>query len=76
MDTPATRAASESGFAAKSDIGDRWNDNPRRKRRMSVALFALADASISELKKNLTKKPPPKRTATATPDSTLVAEPR
>lgn len=43
---------------------------------MSVALFALADASISELKKNLTKKPPPKRTATATPDSTLVAEPR
>ena len=44
---------------------------------MSVALFALADASISEVKtKDSGKKPPPKRTATATADYRLVAEPR
>lgn len=44
---------------------------------MSVALFALADASISDVKaKDSGKKPPPKRTATATPDATLVPEPR
>lgn len=45
---------------------------------MSVALFALADASISEVKTNDGggKKPPPKRTATAKTDSALVPEPR
>jgi hypothetical protein len=44
---------------------------------MSVALFALADASISDVKtKDSGKKPPPKRTATATADRALVPEPR
>jgi hypothetical protein len=44
---------------------------------VSVALFSLADASISEVKtKDSGKKPPPKRTATATADTVLVPEPR
>ena len=45
---------------------------------MSVALFALADASISEVrtKDGGGKKPPPKRTATAKIDRSLVPEPR
>jgi hypothetical protein len=44
---------------------------------MSVALFALADASISEVKaKDSGKKPPSKRIATATADAPLVPEAR
>jgi hypothetical protein len=44
---------------------------------MSLALFALADASISEVNtKDGGKKVPPKRTATAVPDSTVAPEPR
>lgn len=44
---------------------------------MSVALFALADASISEVKvKDSGKKVPPKRTSTATADPNLAPEPR
>ena len=44
---------------------------------MSVALFALADASISEVKtKDSGKKAPPKRTSTATADRTLAPEAR
>ena len=44
---------------------------------MSIALFSLADASISEVQKDSgSKKPPPKRTVTATADRTLVPEPR
>ena len=44
---------------------------------MSVALFALADASISEVNAKATgNKTPPKRTAKATADTALVPEPR
>lgn len=44
---------------------------------MSVALFSLADASISDVKaKDSGRKPPPKRTATASADRVLIAEPR
>ena len=44
---------------------------------MSIALFTLADASISEVKaKDSGKKPPPKRTYTAIADNPVVAEPR
>ena len=44
---------------------------------MSVALFALADASIAEVStKDSGKKPPPKRTATAKADHLLAPEPR
>jgi hypothetical protein len=44
---------------------------------MSLALFALADASIAEVKaKEAGKKAPSKRTATATADRALVAEAR
>lgn len=44
---------------------------------MSLALFALADASISEVRtKDGGKKPPSKRVATATADNVLVPEPR
>jgi hypothetical protein len=44
---------------------------------MSLALFSLADASISEGKtKDGGKKAPPKRTSTPTADSTAVPEPR
>jgi hypothetical protein len=43
---------------------------------MSIALFALADASISELKKSSPKKPMPKRVYTASPDRTAAPEPR
>ena len=44
---------------------------------MSLALFALADASISEVKtKDSGKKPPPKRTAVAVADRTAVPEAR
>jgi len=44
---------------------------------MSIALFALADASIADGQpKDSGKKPPPKRTVTATADRLLVAEPR
>lgn len=42
-----------------------------------MALFALADASISEVKaKEVGKKPPPKRTAVAVADATVMPEPR
>lgn len=49
-----------------------------RPERVSVALFALADASISEVrtKDSGGKKPPPKRTATAKTDRSLVPEAR
>ncbi|HVL29326.1 MAG TPA: hypothetical protein VM326_01245 [Sphingomicrobium sp.] len=44
---------------------------------MSVAAFALGDSSISEVKtKDAGKKPPPKRTALAVADQTLIPEPR
>ena len=44
---------------------------------MSVALFALADASIAEVKsKDGGKKPPPKRTVTAQRDSFAAPEAR
>lgn len=44
---------------------------------MSLALFALADASISDVKpKDSGKKPPPKRTKSATADRTLMPEAR
>ena len=44
---------------------------------MSLALFALADASISEVKpKDGGKKPPPKRTSTAVADRVAAPEPR
>jgi hypothetical protein len=44
---------------------------------MSIALFSLADASISEVKtKDSGKKVPPKRTSAAVADSTLIPEPR
>jgi hypothetical protein len=45
---------------------------------MSIALFALADASMAqvELKDGGTKKPPAKRTATALSDPKAVPEPR
>jgi len=44
---------------------------------MSLALFALADASISQVKtKDTGKKAPPKRTSAAVADSTLTPEPR
>lgn len=44
---------------------------------MSLALFALADASIAEVQaKGSGKKPPPKRTATALRDPTTLPEPR
>ena len=44
---------------------------------MSVALFSLADASISEVKaKDSGKKAPPRRTMTAIADSPAVPEPR
>jgi hypothetical protein len=44
---------------------------------LSVSLFALADASISEVKtKDSGKKAPPKRTSTPTADTALAPEPR
>ena len=43
---------------------------------MSVAVFALADASNSEVKKETGKKLMPKRIYTASPDQVLVPEPR
>lgn len=44
---------------------------------MSLALFSLADASISEVKtKDSGKKPPPKRTVTALKDFSAAPEPR
>ena len=43
---------------------------------MSVALFTLAETSISEVKKESAKKLTPKRIYTATPDRTLAPEPR
>ena len=43
---------------------------------MSIASFALADASISESKAKDAKKLMPKRVYTATPDRTLAPEPR
>lgn len=43
---------------------------------MSVALFALADASISEVQKQSAKKLMPKRIYTAKRDRALVPEPR
>jgi hypothetical protein len=44
---------------------------------MSVGLFSLAGASISEAKaKEVTKKAPPKRIYTAVADRAAVPEPR
>jgi hypothetical protein len=44
---------------------------------MSLALFSLADASVSQIApKDGGKKPPPKRTVTATSDPVVVPEPR
>lgn len=44
---------------------------------MSLSLFALADASISEVKtKDSGKKTPPRRTSTPVADATLAPEPR
>lgn len=44
---------------------------------MSLALFSLADASISEVKtKDSGKKAPPKRTSIPTADSTAAPEAR
>lgn len=43
---------------------------------MSLSFFALADASISELKSNSPKKPMPKRIYTASPDRISAPEPR
>jgi hypothetical protein len=44
---------------------------------MSVALFALADASISDAKtKDSGRKPPPKRTTVAIADTAATPEPR
>ena len=45
---------------------------------MSIALFALADASIAQVepKEGGTKKAPPKRTTTALRDQRAVPEPR
>jgi hypothetical protein len=57
--------------------GNRQDPDFKMEPTMSVAVFALADASISDAKPaDSTKKPPPKRTATALADRALVPEPR
>ncbi|HXG81555.1 MAG TPA: hypothetical protein VNJ05_07120 [Sphingomicrobium sp.] len=44
---------------------------------MTLGLFSLADASISQTQQSDGgKKPPPKRTSTAVADSKLIPEPR
>jgi hypothetical protein len=43
---------------------------------MSIGLFPLADTSISDVKKESAKKLMPKRIYTASPDRTVVPEPR
>jgi hypothetical protein len=49
----------------------------RKAKAMSVALFSLADASISEVKtKDSGKKAPPKRIFTPTADGTSAPEAR